>query len=399
MTLKDAVIGLQAYKEVDERMEQFWRNLDAAIVTPRMDTKSRSLPKIQTSGDAVELDGRADKSIAALLADIDKMLALLASKLPSELIPALCSYMMSDMVPRLIRDWLSPAVPTSLENMANFETMMNDARQFCASLEQHGYTGFEALQDWVENAPTVWLDKCRETALNTIRTRLAGGIGQSRPVEKVEKHMVSLSEGKELATSGAGAAADTNDWGDGWGDDWDQEEDDQAAAPEEPSNGKAAGAQATEDDGTDAWGWDDEDNQNDGKADDSKDVKNDDEDESADAWGWGDDADAEEPEPTPAAKKSPSKPKTTKSAPAAPSAQNTRELILKETYHISSMPDPVLDLVYALLEDGAKLTKGGDEFAHVAPMAPGLFDLPTSALALFRAISPHYYALDGGGNM
>ncbi|KAF4120689.1 protein transport protein DSL1/ZW10 [Geosmithia morbida] len=392
MTLADAVIGFKAYKEVDERMEQLWRNIDAAIVTPRMDAKAKSLPKFQTSGDAIGLDGRADGSIRSLLADLEKMLALLAAKLPSDLIPPLCGYMMADVVPRLIRDWLSPAVPTSLENMAGFEETMEDSKQFCASLEQHGYTGFEELQDWVENAPTVWLNKCRETALDTIRTRLANGIGKSRPVEKIEKQMVSLPEGKELATSGAGAAADTNDWGDDWGEAWD--EDGEADVSVE-SNGKAAGAQP-EDDGTDAWGWEEEEAAGETKPPSGK--ADDDEDESADAWGWGDDIGTQEPASAPAATDAgkSTKPKSTATAAAA---QSTRELILKETYHISSMPDPVLDLISSILDDGARLAKGGDEFAHVSSMAPGLFDLPTSALALFRAISPHYYSLDGGGNM
>jgi hypothetical protein len=46
MNLKDAVIGLKAYKEVEERMEQLWHNLDAAIVSPRLQTDAPSLPSI-----------------------------------------------------------------------------------------------------------------------------------------------------------------------------------------------------------------------------------------------------------------------------------------------------------------------------------------------------------------
>lgn len=50
ITLQDAVIGLAAYKEVDERMEQLWHNLDATIVSPRMDRDKPTLPKIQSEG-------------------------------------------------------------------------------------------------------------------------------------------------------------------------------------------------------------------------------------------------------------------------------------------------------------------------------------------------------------
>jgi centromere/kinetochore protein ZW10 len=63
------------------------------------------------------------------------------------------------------------------------------------------------------------------------------------------------------------------------------------------------------------------------------------------------------------------------------------------------MPEPVLELIYAILEDGAALTRDDVEYAPVAATAPGLFGLPTFALALFRAISPYYYSLSEGGNM
>jgi len=46
MSLPDAVIGLKAYKEVEERMIQLWHNLDVAIVSPRMDVNSPTLPRI-----------------------------------------------------------------------------------------------------------------------------------------------------------------------------------------------------------------------------------------------------------------------------------------------------------------------------------------------------------------
>jgi centromere/kinetochore protein ZW10 len=393
MTLEDAVIGLKAYKEVDERMEQFWRNLDAAIVSPRMDTKAGSCPRVQVSGDVLELDGKADQSVQALLSDLDKVLSLIASKLPADLLHSLCGFMMNDIIPRLVRNWLSPAVPSSLKGIPQFESMIEEARVFCTSLEEHGYIGFDELQMWVDNAPTIWLGKCRETSLDFIRTRLTNGIGKSRQVEKVEKHMVSLSEGKELATTGAGASAETNDWGDDWGDAWDDDGDqidDSSQAKEEGTKVKGADTQP-EDDGADAWGWDDDDGEKPAKEQKHSGAK-DDEDESAEAWGWGDEDSAQEPGPQPTSKP------PTKCAPRH-GPEETRELVLKETYHISSMPEPVLELIFAILEDAATLTKGASEHGPIASTAPWLFDLPTSTLALFRAISPHYYALDGGGNM
>lgn len=367
---------------MDERMEQLWRNLDAAIVAPRMDSLRPTIPAVAAESDQLKLTGQADRSIEALLSDLETVFTFVAKKLPSDLLQSLCSFMMSDVIPRLVREWLNPAVPSSLKDMEGFENMIQRTQGFCVALGQSGYTGFEELREWADKAPTIWLGKCRETALDTVRAKLTKGIGQSKQVEKIEKHMVSIAEGNELATTGAGATADTNDWGADWGDAWDDDQDMTDPKPEASSHAKSA----NEDDGADAWGWDENDSSEKPPDDSEKAPKEENEDEGAEAWGWGDDAAPESEPPAPT--------KSTKQ-----DQHQIRELILKETYNISSMPEPVLELIFAILEDGATLTREGDAYAHVASTAPGLFTLPTFALALFRAISPHYYSLDVGGNM
>lgn len=398
MTLSDAVIGLKAYKEVDERMEQLWRNLDGALVSPRMDNKASSLPKIRASGDVLELDGRAEPTLQALMTDLKSIFTLLAEKLPRELMDSLCKFMMVDLIPRLVQNWLTPAIPTSLSNIPDFDQMIDDAGELCTLLESKGFTYYDELQHWVDDAPNIWLSRCTETALDTVRVRLGKGIGQSRQVEKVEKHMVSLAEGKELATTGAGAAAETNDWGDDWGDAWgDDDQDQDQGQKEEASKSNSHQEQkdtktGDEDDGADAWGWGDDEPEK--PAEDSNQKAADaEEDDSAAAWGWGDEDEVVEPQ-APSKSKAPQR-----EARNEPTTEATRELVMKETYHISSMPEPVLELIFALLEDGATLVKDAHRFGHVAATASGLFALPTYVLSLFRAISPHYYAIDGGGNM
>ncbi|KAI9149538.1 Centromere/kinetochore protein [Paramyrothecium foliicola] len=385
MSLADAVIGLQAYKEVDERMEQFWHNLDAAIVRPRLEAHD-SPRGIKVEKDTIRLDGQTTATEQAVLTDLETVLTFVSSRLPPVLLQSLCSFMMGDIIPRLIDQWLNPAVPPCLKDMGGFQDMILRAKNFCDKLDQNGYSGFEALRQWADKAPTTWLEKCRESALNAVRSKLVNGVGESKQVEKIEKQMVSISEGNELATTGAGAAAENNEWGADWGDAWD---DDQPEKESKPGTNGNQEAPADEDDGVDAWGWDDnEPAEAPAKADDKP---QDDEDDSAAAWGWGDDDGAGEPESKPASK--------APIRPALDAKQGTRELVLKETYNISSMPEPVLELIFAILEDGALLTQGSDEYAHVAGTAPGLFGLPTFALALFRAVSPYYYSLDVGGNM
>ncbi|KAJ6440021.1 centromere kinetochore protein [Purpureocillium lavendulum] len=387
MTLQEAVIGLKAYKEVDERMEQLWRNVDAALVTPRMDVKRTTFPAIKASRDVLELEGQANASIDSLLSDLENVFVFLSHKLPSDLLQSLSAVMMGEVVPRLIKQWLNPAVPTSLADMATFQGMVYRTTAFCSTLSENGYAGFDKLSDWADKAHMTWLEKCRETALDMVRRKLTGGIGQSKQVEKVEKHMVSLSEGKELATTGAGAAADTNDWGEDWGDAW-EDNADVPGGNETHAEVGSKPAKGTEDDGTDAWGWDEEESTD--HTGESTAAAAHDEDDNAAAWGWGDEDAAAEPPLAQSKSRGPA---------ASAKKEGTRELVLKETYNISSMPEPVLELIFSILGDGAALTTDNDQYSLVASTAPGLFSLPTFALALFRAISPHYYSLAAGGNM
>ncbi|KAF9881101.1 is centromere binding protein at prophase [Colletotrichum karsti] len=395
MTLSEAIIGLQAYKEVEDRMSQLWHEIDKAIVSPRMDSEASSLPSIRASENVIDLDGEAGRSIDELFKDLEKLVEFLARRLTPDLSMFFSPIMMSDLVPRLIRVWLDNAVPSTLKDIDRFQAVIQSARGFCDVLETNGFTGFTELKEWVGSAPSIWLAKCRETALDSVRSQLSNGLGASRQVEKVEKQMVSRSEGKELAANNAAAGAATDDdWGAAWGVD---DED-------EPAETNDTTAQSQEeDDGADAWGWDDDDKGAENKEENPKASKEaeppaDEEDDAADAWGWGDD-DATNPAPEPEPKLPSKKAPARKEKGATPAEDESREMVLKETYHISSMPEPVLELILAILEDGAALTQPEYESSPVAAAAPGLFSLPTFALAMFRAVSPHYYGLDIGGNM
>lgn len=409
MTLSEAVIALKAYKETDERMEQLWRNLNGAIVSPRMDKTRQTQSGVTVNEDELALSGQSDSSVESLLSDLQVILAFVSQKVPEELLSGLGGFMMVDLIPRLIQQWLNPAVPSSLKDMARFQAITQSVQTFCGALETNGYSGFEALKEWVSKAHMTWLGRCREMALDTVRTKLIQGIGEARLVERIEKHMVTVSEGNELATTGAGASADTNDWGAAWDDAWDDEE----AAKDKRMTTEATDsnrpATANEDDGTDAWGWGEDDgpaaedlseqvdvptNADDAPLQEEEKGKNDEDDAGADAWGWGDEDLTTEPaEPEQTKQSSPKKPKKT----ARP--EQKKELVFKEKYRISSMPEPVLNMITATLEDGATLIEEKDKYQLIASTAPGLFNLPTLVLALFRAISPYYYSLAVGGNM
>jgi protein transport protein DSL1/ZW10 len=268
-------------------------------------------------------------------------MGFLAKRLPEELLQPLCVVMMPDLIPRLKIAWLDSIVPASLKEIDKFQEVLEAVRAFCHSLQSMNYSGFDELQDWVDSAPNVWLTKCRETALDTVRTKLAQGLGSRKEVERVETQTVSKSEGAELAANIPPRSADDDDWGAAWDDGGEGEKD-----PAHTGQATTAGASSTsnEEDGADAWGWG-EDAEANGQPEESSAAptsKPTAEDDGGDAWGWGDEDSSEQPtrEPVP---------------PQTVSSQNTRELTMRETYKISSMPEPVLALISAILEDGAYL--------------------------------------------
>lgn len=50
MSLADAVIGLKAYKEVDQRTRRLWEDINKGIIVPRMDISRQELPGIRVDG-------------------------------------------------------------------------------------------------------------------------------------------------------------------------------------------------------------------------------------------------------------------------------------------------------------------------------------------------------------
>lgn len=209
-------------------------------------------------------------------------------------------------------------------------------------------------------------------------------------MERVEKQVVSKSESKQLAANGAATADDDHGWDTAWSD-GEQEAENKAVGA--GGSNQPPGQADDADDAVDAWGWGGDEEETAPEKPDAPQAKTQDDDQDPlDAWGWGDDA-ANDDE-TSADDPGPKDPRST-----VTSGPQTREITFKEIYHISSMPQPVLDLIFTIVEDGASLTHDSYASSPVAAAAAGLFSLPTLVLAMFRAVSPHYYAPDLGGNM
>lgn len=89
--------------------------------------------------------------------------------------------MMPDLTARIKNVWLDPVVPPSLKDMDEFQDVIASTQKFCETLNALGLQGLDELRDWAENAPKVWLSKCREAALDSVRRKLSQGVWGPSP--------------------------------------------------------------------------------------------------------------------------------------------------------------------------------------------------------------------------
>jgi centromere/kinetochore protein ZW10 len=240
--------------------------------------------------------------------------------------------------------------------------------------------GLGPFDAWVSNAPKIWLNKRRETALDWTRNQLALGVGEPLAATHVETRMVPK---KEALIEPPGVTVQ-EDWNSDWGSDEQNEEEEKEGSGDIPKNRESLDEEhrATEvtPTSTDENPFDEE-----------------------DAWGLTSDDD--EPEPKPATQPDLVEVRSAMfycSLSASQRAYLTDSIIQKtysEPLHISSMPGPLYDSILRIYEDGAQLMTPESQAIPIAPAAPSLFGLPTLVLAMYRAVSPYHYSNDLSGNM
>ncbi|PMD34525.1 centromere/kinetochore protein-like protein zw10 [Hyaloscypha variabilis F] len=370
--LEQAIIGLKAFKELDKAAERLWLDLDDTILKPRtnlpLDGKVGSLFTIQVEKNRLSRGGETtDHSIKSLFVDLETIIRFLVDNLPYEFIESLSKAMMPTLARRILEVWLDTAVPSSLEDMVDYQKALAQVHEFAKNLDALKWAGVESLHDWVTNAPKIWLTKKRESALDWTRNQFSLGLGVPQIAERVEKRMVAREEKENIITTGT---AVTQDWDAAWESDGEAKEDNSSEARNRHSLDEERKA--------------------------SEVFTPEEVDDAADAWGWGDD-DAADPEPEPRPANVPGDEKL--SAVTQNLAPEVREMIISEKYWTTSLPKPVYQTVTTIYEEGAKLTQPETSQIPISPAAPGLFSLPTLILAMYRSVSPLYYTDEPGGNM
>ncbi|KAA8575868.1 hypothetical protein EYC84_004955 [Monilinia fructicola] len=332
-SLEDVAIGLMRFKELDTFGKDLWEKLNESINNTLRITEER-----------------ADSTIKSLFQDILKIIRFLDQNLPKPMVESLSAAMMPDLSEVIIGTWLESSVPTSLNDMVDYQKALAQTSEFAETLESLKWPGADEFHDWVAGAPKIWLTKKRETALDSVRNALALGVGQILEAKRVEMRMVTRDDGMHVASSGETVK---DDWG--WGDE-DEEEETQPVIRHRASF-----------------------------------------DEERRCLGLGDDNDIAVESPphehspqTPAIPKSP----TEKNNPA-----EKRNVTISEKYWTSSIPSIIFSHIATIYEDGGKLMQPDHQSIPVSPAAGGLSNIPTLILAMFRAVSPCYYADNPKGNM
>ncbi|KAI9739539.1 MAG: hypothetical protein M1834_006255 [Cirrosporium novae-zelandiae] len=375
MKLSDVVTTLSELDFLDEKLDLFCKRLKDMVLWPRMvATSNGTLAGVQVErGFKITVSGLSDRqSLLELIKDLESIIELIGSNFPLTVIGPISERLMPAILEKLKDQWLLPTVPTKLFEILEFEKVLNAIKNFADYLNVSRWPGKMELVDWVEQLPRIWLTKRRENALDQVRGHLAAGLKDFKVVERTETQTV---------TSGG-----SDDWDAGWSDEGDNLE--RKSVPDNQSQPASAG----DEDISGAWGFDAD--SEDADLHPGSDDKPGTDEDIEDAWGWGDETDVQdilETEISP-------KPEQTGKSNGAPEVQKhtEREVTLKETFSISSLPEEIFEVITQQIKDAEALA--GPEY-RVASASTGLIPLLPLILAMFKAVAPLFYETHESGNM
>ncbi|KAI9735790.1 MAG: hypothetical protein M1818_006399 [Claussenomyces sp. TS43310] len=363
MNVEDAIAVIQAFGKTETCVSDLKQTLLDVIIKPRIGLGLEKLSSIAVDKNILSTSVTpADRTIKSLFIDLERIVCFMIDHLPEEFAMTFSQALMPDLCLQIRSTWLDSAVPISVDDLTTFRDVIAVVQSFVDKLTSYKWAGTLELQDWVDNTPRIWLTKRRETCLDWTRNRLALGVSLPTRVDRIETQILPAVQLM---------GPDANDWDSAWSDDGDQEIASSAGVSRPSVKSDVRGDSVLEDATMSS-------------------VVNGKDDDEADAWGWNDEDIAGDEEDKARAT-------TSSESRAEPSHQGT--VTLTENYAISSMPDPVLRTIINIVDDGTNLIREEDGRHPVAAAAVGLFALPTLVLAMYRAVSPHYYTLTAGGNM
>ena len=297
-------------------------------------------------------DDRPELSVESIITDTSDMLNYFALTLIDELARPFMEIFNPHVVSLLIAGPLTDCVPPDLSGIPQFSKDLSCIEQFIRTMKARKWPESERLQQWVSDAPKTWLQRRSNSTLRSVRQILNRGFGRTKAVERVETQRVAADD--EVFRD----SAPQDDWEASWSDDENEVKEDgtkSVPAANKPSENGSKHAD-DEDAAGDAWGFgdDDDDDADSNVKEDIQAPKTSDDDDADEAWGWGDDNEQQEqpgsgPSSSMEAKSSGKKAGTTKARPSE------REVTLRETYYVTSVPEQILEIVVQVVDDAQSL--------------------------------------------
>jgi centromere/kinetochore protein ZW10 len=84
--------------------------------------------------------------------------------------------MMPIISTRIEEEWLDRSVPVSLDSLDDYQASLSHVDDFADQLKLLDWPGSDTFGSWARKAPTTWLTKQKETALDLTRNHLALGM-------------------------------------------------------------------------------------------------------------------------------------------------------------------------------------------------------------------------------
>ncbi|EWC46283.1 hypothetical protein DRE_04454 [Drechslerella stenobrocha 248] len=393
----DLIKALERLGILRERLDRLHYRVTHVLLFPRLDTSSGA--GYQFSIDAghttIKLERRSNhnQTSSALYSDLKVIFDFLSEKLGSSIAQLLSGILTPAVLNLLMGSYLPLCIPTNLDLFSDFETVLTETTDFEKYLDKAGWLGRTKgeLKDWVSRTPRIWLNRRRESALDSLRKTFSRGLGQRHRAERVERaqEVDGVLEGVSKPIDEAEDHWDTN-----WDVDINEDEPVKAQPTSQPTSEqpkKVSQPSIDEDEDISGWGFDDDINIDDeadtgdpvAQADSLQAGQNEDTEATEDGmeWGWGDEDDTKKKDP----------PQQTNGKPGE---KEVKDITLTETYSITSIPQEVVDIILRTIDEATKLSQPEYSNLTIASSISGLLGIPASVLTAYRALSGIFYRDD-----
>ncbi|KAI4259448.1 MAG: hypothetical protein LQ352_000756 [Teloschistes flavicans] len=373
-------------QDAQDSTSKLANGLEAAIIVPRTQLQNGGHERfLVVDGDSLRITETSSPSNShQLYDDLRAFIQFLQVHLPTSVAVPLSKVLGPKIVETLISMRLSSAVPEELHALQEFSNTRDEIYQFAATMGSYKWAGDDQLRAWSNSIPQVWLKKRQNSSLHQVRQLLKRGYGAFRTAERVETQRVSQQDCLFTGNS------INDDWDAGWSDE------EKNIPAEKRLRTQNANEMDNEEDMS-AWGLDDEGAEEDKTFDVTIPANND---EEEDAWGWGDDQNVNEDKRT--SQREATTPSTRRvNGHTNPHGRTSeREVTLKESYNITSLPTGILELINHVFSDIDTLSEPSRFDGSLAtPAISGLLALPSLFLVMYRASAARFYFTNNSGNM